>query len=493
MSRTAGGVRLSRQTVFFDAPVSGSPRPKNVKRGRLNLNRAADSRLRQAALHSEHATRAFRLVRRAAAAGRAIRSRSRARRARRSRATLRRIPGARARRADPALRSHPARRCHVHHRPRPRGRHRGARLARVVAARAGAGRGQRVAPGGRGQHQRDVRRPAACRPGPHRQRDPGAAGQPGRWTDRAVPHGGPRRRPAGSGPAPGAPAPGPAPVRGPPAAAPGRGPRRRSPPSRARGPPPAATRAAAFCPRGPPAAATRAAPLRACDRPQQPAAPAAYGSPDWRQPPVAQPPLAQPPSPAQPFRPAQPADEDKALWPGVAADPPSMSHPKPWWAASPLSEVVPIYQGAAPQAPPAPPLRPQPQPQPQPQSVPQEPAWEDAVHAVEWREPAPQAPRADGGAPEPLPSVDRRPTMRMPLPAKALRIGRVPDNDVVLPDLDVSRHHAELRKSPRAAYEIVDLGSHNGTYVNGRRCPPRRFQRGRHRQHRPLDVPPGRR
>ena len=57
----------------------------------------------------------------------------------------------------------------------------------------------------------------------------------------------------------------------------------------------------------------------------------------------------------------------------------------------------------------------------------------------------------------------------MPLPAKALRIGRIPDNDLVIPDLDVSRHHAELRKSPAGSYEIVDLGSHNGTYVNGRR------------------------
>ena len=56
----------------------------------------------------------------------------------------------------------------------------------------------------------------------------------------------------------------------------------------------------------------------------------------------------------------------------------------------------------------------------------------------------------------------------MPLPVKALRIGRVPDNDLVLPDLDVSRHHAELRKSPAGTYEIVDLGSHNGTFVNGR-------------------------
>ena len=69
---------------------------------------------------------------------------------------------------------------------------------------------------------------------------------------------------------------------------------------------------------------------------------------------------------------------------------------------------------------------------------------------------------------EPSPGA-RRPTARMPLPAQAMRIGRVPDNDLVLPDLDVSRHHAELRKSPTGNYEIVDLGSHNGIYVNGQR------------------------
>jgi len=69
----------------------------------------------------------------------------------------------------------------------------------------------------------------------------------------------------------------------------------------------------------------------------------------------------------------------------------------------------------------------------------------------------------------PSPGVDRRPTARLPLPDQAMRIGRVPDNDVVLGDLDVSRHHAELRKSPTGSYEIIDLGSHNGIFVNGQK------------------------
>jgi predicted ester cyclase len=56
-----------------------------------------------------------------------------------------------------------------------------------------------------------------------------------------------------------------------------------------------------------------------------------------------------------------------------------------------------------------------------------------------------------------------------PRPAKTIRIGRVPDNDIVLADLDVSRHHAELRRNPDGSFEITDLGSHGGTYVNGER------------------------
>ena len=69
----------------------------------------------------------------------------------------------------------------------------------------------------------------------------------------------------------------------------------------------------------------------------------------------------------------------------------------------------------------------------------------------------------------PTPSVDRRPRQRVQLSDKAIRIGRTPDNDLVVSDLDLSRHHAELRKSPAGSYEIIDLGSHNGTFVNGKR------------------------
>ncbi|WP_326617554.1 FHA domain-containing protein [Streptomyces decoyicus] len=62
----------------------------------------------------------------------------------------------------------------------------------------------------------------------------------------------------------------------------------------------------------------------------------------------------------------------------------------------------------------------------------------------------------------------RSPSAVRPLPAARItRIGRAPDSDLVVDDLTVSRRHAELRAGPEG-FEIVDLGSHNGTYLNGR-------------------------
>src|SRR5690349_14437605 len=51
---------------------------------------------------------------------------------------------------------------------------------------------------------------------------------------------------------------------------------------------------------------------------------------------------------------------------------------------------------------------------------------------------------------------------------QARRIGRVPDNDIMAPHPSVSRHHAEPH-TPPDGYRIVDLGSHNGTFVNEQR------------------------
>jgi ABC-type multidrug transport system ATPase subunit len=87
--------------------------------------------------------------------------------------------------------------------------------------------------------------------------------------------------------------------------------------------------------------------------------------------------------------------------------------------------------------------------------------------------------QAGGGhVPQPQPSqpahqpvyASRNPTMIRNLAGgglRTIRIGRGLDNELVVSDLSVSRHHAELRQLADGRYEIVDLDSHNGTYVNG--------------------------
>ncbi|MGH3189681.1 MAG: FHA domain-containing protein [Streptosporangiaceae bacterium] len=160
-------------------------------------------------------------------------------------------------------------------------------------------------------------------------------------------------------------------------------------------------------------------------------------------------------APFAPFAPAAPAPAGpptpvEPIAPIPSAGPAGGS---PWWSGSSAETGGPSSGSAAP------PVAPR-TPAPWPEAVPQpEPA----------RGGPPAGPPVSVPSPNLLPSVDLRPTSRMQLPTKSLRIGRVPDNDVVLPDLDVSRHHAELRRLPTGGYQIVDLGSHNGTYVNGRR------------------------
>ncbi|MBZ4015784.1 ABC transporter ATP-binding protein [Streptomyces purpurogeneiscleroticus] len=83
----------------------------------------------------------------------------------------------------------------------------------------------------------------------------------------------------------------------------------------------------------------------------------------------------------------------------------------------------------------------------------------------------PQQPPAQGGA-APQAAGDRSPTTFHQLDlGRVMRIGRALENELVVSDLQVSRHHAEFRATPDGRFEIHDLGSHNGTYVNGQPVP----------------------
>jgi cytochrome P450 / NADPH-cytochrome P450 reductase len=84
---------------------------------------------------------------------------------------------------------------------------------------------------------------------------------------------------------------------------------------------------------------------------------------------------------------------------------------------------------------------------------------------------APTGMAALSGEPVPRPEQippDREPSVVRPLPATTLRIGRAPDNDIVVSDPGVSRYHAEMR-NVAGAYSIADLDSSNGVFVNGQR------------------------
>jgi pSer/pThr/pTyr-binding forkhead associated (FHA) protein len=55
---------------------------------------------------------------------------------------------------------------------------------------------------------------------------------------------------------------------------------------------------------------------------------------------------------------------------------------------------------------------------------------------------------------------------RWPLASDVVTIGRGPENDIIVDDREVSRRHAQLRHDA-GRFLLVDLGSKNGTRVNG--------------------------
>ncbi|HMM40915.1 MAG TPA: FHA domain-containing protein [Thermomicrobiales bacterium] len=56
---------------------------------------------------------------------------------------------------------------------------------------------------------------------------------------------------------------------------------------------------------------------------------------------------------------------------------------------------------------------------------------------------------------------------QLPLDQPRMRIGRYPNNEIVLDHSTVSAYHAEIIERPDGQHEIKDAGSRNGTRVNG--------------------------
>ena len=85
-----------------------------------------------------------------------------------------------------------------------------------------------------------------------------------------------------------------------------------------------------------------------------------------------------------------------------------------------------------------------------------------------------QAPASTGGMEVYL--YDEQRDRAYQLTGRAEHIGRESANDIVVPDINVSRVHAEIRREPNGTWVITDLGSTTGVNVNGRpvKTAPRR-------------------
>ena len=106
---------------------------------------------------------------------------------------------------------------------------------------------------------------------------------------------------------------------------------------------------------------------------------------------------------------------------------------------------------------------------PRPQAMPQQAAPQQAANTVMF---------AGAGVPGQQPAqpqqasrarlIDTAANRAIDLASARVTLGRESRNDITIPDINVSRTHAEISLSPQGAWVITDLGSTNGTYVNGR-------------------------
>ncbi|MFG2117065.1 FHA domain-containing protein [Streptomyces sp. NPDC048718] len=137
--------------------------------------------------------------------------------------------------------------------------------------------------------------------------------------------------------------------------------------------------------------------------------------------------------------------------------PAQQPQPQPQWQQPAAQQQAPQYQAQQAQQ-----AHQAHQAQQPPHAVPQQQAPQAAAGY-------PKAAGAQGAAPV---HGDRSPTTFHQLVLdRVMRIGRALENELVVSDLQVSRHHAEFHATPDGRFQIRDLGSHNGTYVNGQPIP----------------------
>lgn len=157
-----------------------------------------------------------------------------------------------------------------------------------------------------------------------------------------------------------------------------------------------------------------------------------------------------------------------ATWP---AQPPGGPTGRPPVQRPPTGPTSGPYPGAGAYPPGGPrpvPAPPPPAAQSRPAQV-QQPISAPAMDPVTVMGPA-AAPRSSGGDGNIATSMLRilRPGRPADVPTGSIKIGRSSDNDIVIPDVLASRHHATLVPTP-AGTEIRDNRSINGTFVNGSR------------------------
>ena len=118
---------------------------------------------------------------------------------------------------------------------------------------------------------------------------------------------------------------------------------------------------------------------------------------------------------------------------------------------------------------------------PRPQAMPRQAAPQQAANTVMF---------AGAGVPGQQPAqpqqasrarlIDTAANRAINLASARVTLGRESRNDITIPDINVSRTHAEISLSPQGAWVITDLGSTNGTYVNGRAVASQPLNEGDH-------------